>query len=506
MDHFSRRSFAERTARWALIALGCFAFASFLHSVEWGLQGDTYSLIQGARGALSCLREGKVGDCPAAGQFSFLQLFWSGIWVALGLGDSAILRVLGGINLLISIHCVVLGLRALEKLEPLPSLQVPFFLRYGQFLWLAVWIGGCLPWYARTTFTEILSAWVLLLLWLTPRHSRRLEWTLAFASTTLKETAWVLVIPLLLFKPWTDLKEREDAGRRVPRVLPLLSLSAVAAGMIVNFGLNIFRFGSWKNLAYLHPTHFTPDLETRWVFFQGIWLAPLGGIIPFLPVFFGLWCIGWVFFFSRVFRIPAVPRDSRASSNHRSTWGEPDPRTLLFFLILPLTQSLLLSGWFAPLGWKTWGPRLMIPLLPLTALGLLISLARVSHHPKQPLLSFKLSTFSSLRSVIAVLFTLGLGFPHLKAVFDPPSLDRLLTLPLSGCTEVTVETSTDQYYRCTKEALAVKWSPQYFREYVGLPGAPELRGLLLLVLLFSGALLYRSLSAPQKTNSKTKPL
>ncbi len=178
--------------------------------------------------------------------------------------------------------------------------------------------------------------------------------------------------------------------RRVWRAAAFAQLAfGLAASLLLNIGHNFFRYGGWTNQGYLAPTHLVHDLPTQANFFVAFLFSPNGGLVFFWPI---------------AVCILAYPLTQPRSS----AWIIPGCWILLFALMLGF------SKWADPFGWWCWGPRFLVPWIPVLAFlalaaesrmfdGIFARLARNTH---------ALSTAGALLILIS--------FPSAEAVYSFP--------------------------------------------------------------------------------------
>ncbi len=214
-------------------------------------------------------------------------------------------------------------------------------------LWLTVIVGTTTTiwYYARTVFSEGPQTCALLgcltaLYWY-KNHGGKTKHlaggALAFGFLVMiKASNWLLLPLLVAYLAW---------GRWRESLRPLsVFLGVVAPFVLYQFWFNYFRFGDILDFGY----HTGRDQELGYAhpLFFGIWgylFSPSKSFFLYSPVaLFALW--GWKRFFGR----------------HR-------PEALLFIGITVVTVCLYASWWAWHGDWS-WGPRFLVPLVPLAAL------------------------------------------------------------------------------------------------------------------------------------------
>jgi hypothetical protein len=220
---------------------------------------------------------------------------------------------------------------------------------------LAIVLGSPLFFYARADFAQPLATFLmlgiiaLLIDGFQRRHVRTGLMTGAVALAILTRQADGLVIAVValfvLCLPLGDWRPFRDARR-----LGLEVALGVLLGMAVTLVLDVIRFGSPLNFGY------SPDFSgsIRWGLI-GELVSPGRGLLWYFPLLalapFGVWLL-W-----------------RRGLRHETV-----------ALVLPVLMYLPIYAKYAALGAWDWGPRYLVPLLPL--LGLLAGSVAWTHRPR----------------------------------------------------------------------------------------------------------------------------
>jgi hypothetical protein len=107
-------------------------------------------------------------------------------------------------------------------------------------------------------------------------------------------------------------------------------------------------------------------------------------------------------------------------------------------------QTALLSAWFAPFGWVTWGPRLIMP----TVGAVLFASFTLFPEIVQKLIDFVRYKFALV--AVLLLATYGTGLSNLGFILDRAATLSWFTPPLlPRCTTTAnIETDPDFYWSC----------------------------------------------------------
>lgn len=207
------------------------------------------------------------------------------------------------------------------------SLAVSIALLYGVFT--IAW------YYAKSAFSEPLVTLLLLGAILAIERKRFLLAGISLGGMILtRQTAVFLTIPVLL---WAIFRVAKDGSGKVPQRLVKIGLPIVLGQMLV-WGYNFYRFGNILEYGYIGITWGTP-------IFLGLYsllLSPGKGLFVFSPILI-LGVFGWV------------------TWNRRRDW---------FFLlaglfIFQIIPHALYVDWS---GGGGWGPRLLLPIVPIILL------------------------------------------------------------------------------------------------------------------------------------------
>jgi len=415
----------ERALRIAVVLLAVYVgfigvFGFFHGNVH---TGDTDNLVQGTRTAVECLRHGHFRGCgltpgtraSAVFPYPFLQYVPATLLVQVGLSDAHVLRSLAAISFLAYAASFVLLLRAGRRL--------------GGRLWtpalLIVMLTGPFPYYAVSSFGEMLAASVVLAA-AAAALSRRTKLTIALVlvASLAKETFPPFVAALAMLIVW-----RVETDRGIRRRSYFGIGIACFAALLVNFGFNVFRYATWRNLNYLSP-EFNVPIPRRLDFLAMLLFAPQGGLLWFWPA--ALLILGLL-----AASLWAVSRNAGARD-------EIIARVLLLLVWSGFFAGL--ASWVSPFGWISWGPRLALPLLP----ALIVASVVVGGDPLSAIVRtlFRWKVIAvglAITLAAAALPQFALPWTHAQAI--QPLLAADSTCP--SIFDTPVQKGREIYFRCT---------------------------------------------------------
>ena len=322
-----RMKLRPRYLLWLVSSLYALAIIMYLKHVQF--QGDTDWLIDQTRAALDCAAQGHWIGCRDGGRFPLLQRIPVIPMIGLGFKNSRVMHCLALLNVLLVALTVALARRSLERRSRLGAWGFAAILLFGPFLV-----------YAHSSFSEAMAASASLILVIACLEGWRgaSVFALAFLAGLSRETAF----PFLIVAGCLAFAIREPM-RPLWRADGFAQLGfGITASLILSIGFNFFRYDGWTNQEYLDPIYQVHDLTTQANFFLALLFSPNGGLLFFWPIAVGLLVY------------PLV----RARS---SAWVIPGCWALLFGLIL------VFSRLSQPFGWWCWGPRYLVPWIPVLA-------------------------------------------------------------------------------------------------------------------------------------------
>jgi hypothetical protein len=264
----------------------------------------------------------------------------------------------------------------------------------------ARWVGPALVtgflaspllWYSHAGVGEGLAAF-LVGLYTYALVTRSSPWLLGASAVSAGVTKETAVIFLLLIAALVEGTARVRGERGLTRQQALAVALGVVAGVAVNCGFNLFRYGTVANEYYGQngfgmPFHLVP----RYVL--ALLISPTGGIVFMWPLL--------------VLLLGAI-----AYWGYRSDQRHIALRPALGVLALVATLLVSVAAWYGPFGGAQWGSRLATPWLP--------SLAMLAAAFYAPELDAALDRIvcSPATAGAAVAIVALIGLPHLSVTVD----------------------------------------------------------------------------------------
>ncbi len=415
--------------RIAVVAATLLALVLLLDGTRWVdvRLGDTGVLVQGTHAALHCLREGTFTNCGHAagtdvstvGAFAIFQYLVAVPMVAVGLGDATVERGLAWVSTLAVAGMVVLtttvGRRVLGR-------------RWSVVLLLAL-VSGPMVLYAIIPFGEALATF-LGLAFVLAACTRRVLWIVVtvFLVCITKETAAPLILALGIICARDDDRDGWLPPARI--LVPMVAGALVAVG--VNFGFNIFRFGTTTNLTYNAPFTRVPGVRLRARLAVADWFAPNVGMLFFWTVAALVLAGVLIAAIVMLVRHPRQPR----------RWAPA-----LGVVVVTAAFTGLLASWWSTFGWIAWGPRLTLPLVP----ALLVAGVKAARDPLDAGLRVLLGGPVRAAVVGIVLAVLAVGQ---AGVIWNQSAIALPTVPSASCPVLKApwDTTPAYFYGCGIDA------------------------------------------------------
>lgn len=292
--------------------------------------GDALWVAQSSRALVACAREDIWTRCPGTYQFGWIQHI-PGIFLAWkGLGDDQIVFILTLINFIAFAWLVIKVCRTFGTSNE------------NTWLLLSVILLGPLYAFSVYSFSEMLTG-VLLAAFALAIFQKRSTVLVVFITLIIcssRETAASTTIPVAL----AILIVTEPNTREILKKMVVVTAASVT-GLVSVLLFNYWKYGSISNAHYTDPIRRVPGLELKVKNFFAIWVSPSGGVLPF-------WLLGGLL----VITIPILVLMRWRKDVRRAVAA----MGLLVFLGL---QTALLASWYAPFGWVTWGPRLILPIV-----------------------------------------------------------------------------------------------------------------------------------------------
>lgn len=387
-------------------------------------ESDTAALFNEVRRMRTALAHGQWTGW--GGQFPLLQKLPVLALQVAGIGDDTVLWVLAAASLLAFAGTLVLAWNGLRQSS-----------RRLALLFLAVLLSGPLPWYARSTFGEMVAAFLTLafIVACRQRADHALVITLFFLSGISKDIA----SPFLLFLGFAASTVNpgwQETGFRRSRLSALIFAAALTVAVVAAF--TYVRYRSLANGVYLSSSVVFPGPRSQLSFFMGIWASPNGGLLFFWPSFCLLLALCALAVRQRALALPSAREGLRVFLPAATAAGTLIALTLGF------------AKFVAPLGWVAWGPRYMLPWLP--AIGYLILSAYGAELET-------LVTRAGRTSIWVVAIVLPLiSLPQFAVLFRPSLLNGIFAPDAICPTEAVVQQDPTYYYHCMNHMLWTKGS------------------------------------------------
>lgn len=378
------------------------------------LEGDTAALLRETRASLECIQNDQWSGCTGGGQFPLLQKIPSVLLMSLGATDGLMIRFLAGLSLFSFFGILFLSWKYLCKSSRAVAL----------FYW-TVLIVGPLVWYARSSFSEMLGAFLIFIFFLSALHGKgpKTQFVLFLVASLAKEVGFPFLLGLGVLGNYLYFKK----NHRPISCKPLLPLTLAALGAFaLGLAHNYFRYGTWMNESYVQSLHFVPDLRTHASFFAGLLLSGNGGFILFWPLAFGVIALG-------LFSAKGIARV-----------------TTLVCTVLMGGLLFGFSKWAYPFGWVCWGPRFFMPWTPVMVFAVLAS--------DPPFFEQVLRQVGRRLRFFGAALLLFVSFPHALAVFSF-SFVYSLFFPDQTCPRpVIIEQDAPYYFSCIEHYIWSKGS------------------------------------------------
>ena len=439
-------------ATWRRLAAGGFVTAVLLIDAWVALRhpdshGDTAGLVIGSQKILDCLHHHVFTSCetwrgghpdPRGG------MAYVGPWPLLQYLPAIALRELG-VSRLATLHVlIVANAVALSAMVGLVAITLR---RSASVSWIPVMVAtlivGPLLWYGTTAFGEALASAVIVaaIAAVLLRARPALVGALVAVASTTKETNAVFVLVLVVVCVLAHNARRPDDKAASRRLLAGAAIGALA-GAGANSAFNVLRFGSIRNTTYLQASQHAPNSAVVGKSFAALWVAPNGGLLWFWP---------------SSLAVLALIGAGAIWTLRRSAWNWSVVAPLLVTAIL-IIEVAGVSTWYSPFGWHSWGPRLLLALMPaLLLIACVFAGDRATH---------LLHRFLAGRWLWPAAFvTIAMGLANATVLFEPSYAPRFFGDP--HCANAHIGTNPAAYYRCF-DYLA--WRKQPFLLRMGLDG------------------------------------
>ena len=281
--------------------------------------GDTAELVLSSQKMRECLNSGILFGCNDMERFGLSPHLISMILLSIFNDINSTITAWALLNFLLFIYLIY-------KLHK----------KYGdrKYFLIGTIVFSPLTAYAVYSYTEMSFIVISFILLLNIKIER--YWLSAFLGMFLsgyKESAILTILPLVLA---VILSNKHKL---------VLKDYLLIASQIIGF-LIVYLFNYFKYLEFINSEYQTAgrvkELNLQLSNFFGIWLSPSGGIIGYF----------WIsIILLLVINLKSILKITQYQKS--------------FYLILVaiITNALLLTNWFAPYGWVTWGPRLFMPIV-----------------------------------------------------------------------------------------------------------------------------------------------
>lgn len=417
-------------------------FALVLRAFQHPLvEGDTVTLLRGARAARLCFSRGAWGHCPEASYFPVAQYIPAWAALAAGFRLTFASRVLIATNLASFVATPWLIWWALRERAGASVAALVALIA----------VDGPMLYYAGSSFNEMTAACLTVAaVALTLRRAHPVACGAAFFAASLTKE---IALPFLaLLAAGALLPELARKGERPWRHLAGAAAGS-ALGLVATSLFNHFREGGFSNTFLLQPMLRVPWTSVKVTQSLALWFAPSSGVAVFWPAMTAVLAVG-------------LASSARALRTDRSLTSPGWSGALVALALAALTWGL--GGWYSPFGWWAWGPRLMLPWLPAFAVLGAASLTEEARALAGRIVARPELTAAAL-SVCAL--------PHVAAVFDPDMVNRFLGPDAVCPRQVIIQMGAEPFYECAHHYIWAKGSMMsgfvdvYLRSWAGVAWA-----------------------------------
>lgn len=281
--------------------------------------GDTAELVLSSQKMRECLNSGILFGCNDMERFGLSPHLISMILLSIFNDINSTITAWALLNFLLFIYLIY-------KLHE----------KYGdrKFFLIGTIVFSPLTAYAVYSYTEMSFIVLSFILLINIKNER--YWLSAFLGMFLsgyKESAILTILPLVLAVILSNKNKL------------ILKDYLLMVSQIIGF-LTVYLFNYFKYLEFINSEYQTAgrvkELNLQLSNFFGIWLSPSGGIIGYF----------WIsIILLLVINLKSILKITQYQ------------KSFYLILIAIITNALLLTNWFAPYGWVTWGPRLFMPIV-----------------------------------------------------------------------------------------------------------------------------------------------
>jgi hypothetical protein len=410
------------------------------------ISGDSIAVLSNAQALGDCLNESIWSNCPNTNQFGATQTLPAILLLRKGFDSNSLLILFSLLNYVSLILFLIYILYRFRN---------DILVRN---IFILVFFYSSIIAYSAYTFAEGFQFVVFALLPIMIYGNQRyLSFLFALVASATRETATIIILPIILAMFIHSRNSTLNYDKHKSTSV-YFAIFGILVGNGIQYSLNFWKFGTWKNLSQLDPSYITPSLNVFFSNIFGLIFSPNGGI----------------FFFSFFFVLLLL---ILISKSHK--FDNIAERYILFLHLLSVLIAIAgLSMWFAPFGWVAWGPRLMIPYVGIIASSLILIF-------KRQLLSYFVIILSKRFSKLLLSICVSMSvLPSIGFLINPDLLNFVF-LPDSFCPEIPIiQNSADYYFRCL---IHLTWKPQDSMYLLGLLNLKTAYGLVctLLVLLTS---------------------
>ncbi len=281
--------------------------------------GDTAELVLSSQRMRECLSSGIISSCNGMERFGLSPHLISMILLSIFNDINSTITAWALLNFVLFVYLIY-------KLHE----------EYGdqKYFLIGTIVFSPLTAYAVYSYTEMSFIVLSFVLLMNIKNDR--YWLSAFLGMFLsgyKESAILTILPLALAVIFSN-KHRL-----------ILKDYLLIASHIIGF-LAVYLFNYFKYLEFINSEYQTEgrvtELNLQLSNFLGIWLSPSGGIIGYF----------WVsIILLLIINLKSIMKITQYQ------------RSFYLILITIMINALLLTNWYAPYGWVTWGPRLFMPII-----------------------------------------------------------------------------------------------------------------------------------------------
>ena len=281
--------------------------------------GDTAELVLSSQRMRECLSSGILSSCNDMERFGLSPHLISIILLSVFNDINSTITAWALLNFLFFVYLIY----TLHK-------------KYGdrKYFLIGTIVFSPLTAYAVYSYTEM--SFIVLSFILLMKIKNERYWLSAFLGMFLsayKESAILTILPLALAVIFSN------KHRLIMKDYLLIASQII--GFLAVYLFNYFKYLEFINAEYQTAGRVT-ELNLQLSNFFGIWLSPSGGI-------FGYFWVSIILLL--IVNLKSIMRNIQFQ------------KSFYLIVITIMINALLLTNWFAPYGWATWGPRLFMPII-----------------------------------------------------------------------------------------------------------------------------------------------